>query len=92
MGWYTFSVSPLVYGPLVADHLRDVATDPLALAVVTSDTQVYCRVLDNGEQFYFSPTACRVFKPFLDTYGAIPCEPPFTGSALPPGLSRLDLQ
>ena len=91
MTWYTFEVTPIVHGPIVAENLRMVARDPLTRAALPDDAEVLRRRLDNSERFFFSPSAAGVFEPFIKTYGGIPCEPPFEGETLPGSLLRLEL-
>ena len=92
MTWYTFTVTPIVHGDLVAGHLLHMANDPLTLRRVRSGAAVFRRKHDNSEQFFVTPTAVELFDPFIRTYGGMPCEPPQTQDLLSLDLSRLRVE
>jgi hypothetical protein len=91
MRWYTFTVSPNVHGPIVAENIRALAKDPLTRAILPPDAQVFRRRLENGERYFFSPSAVVVFEPFIKTYGGTECAPPLQNDVIPDDLLLLDL-
>jgi hypothetical protein len=91
MRWHTFTVTPIVHGPIVAENIRLVANDPLTRDTLPLDAEIFRRRLDNGERFFFSPSAVRVFEPFISMYGGVECEPPFQAGAVIDDHLRLDL-
>jgi hypothetical protein len=92
MSWYTFIVTPIVHGDLVAGHLLRMANDPATLRLVKSGAAVFRRKHDNAEQFFVTPTAVEVFDAFIQTYGGKPCEAPQTRDLESLDLSRLRVE
>jgi hypothetical protein len=92
MTWYTFTVTPVMHGDMVAAHLLEMANDPATLGVVTVGAAVFRRKHDNAEQFFVTPAAVALFEPILQTYGGKPCEPPQTQDLLSLDLSRLRVE
>lgn len=92
MTWYTFTVTPIVHGDLVAGHLLHMANDPLTLKNVKSGAAIFRRKHDNAEQFFVTPSGVEVFEPFIKTYGGQPCEAPQTQDLLSLDLSRLRVE
>ena len=92
MTWYTFTVTPIVHGDLVAGHLLRMANDPSTLRLVKAGAAVFRRKHDNAEQFFVTPSGVDVFDPFIKTYSGTPCEPPQTQDLLSLDLSRLRVE
>ncbi|HZZ90976.1 MAG TPA: hypothetical protein VFE23_00335 [Usitatibacter sp.] len=92
MTWYTFTVTPIVHGDLVAAHLLHMANDPSTLRGLKPGAAVFRRKHDNSEQFFVTPAAAALFDPFVRTYGGTPCEPPQTQDLLSLDLSRLRVE
>jgi hypothetical protein len=92
MTWYTFTVTPIVHGDLVAAHLLHMANDAAMPGRVRSGAAVFRRKHDNAEQFFVTPAAIDLFAPFIETYGGKPCEPPQTQDLLSLDLSRLRVE
>ena len=92
MSWYTFTVTPIVHGDLVAGHLLRMANDPSILRAVKSGAAIFRRKHDNAEQFFVTPSAVDVFDAFIQTYGGKPCDAPQTQDLLSLDLSRLRVE
>lgn len=92
MSWYTFTVTPIIHGDIVAGHLLRMANDPSTLKLVKSGAAIFRRKHDNAEQFFVTPSAVGVFDPFIQTYGGKPCDPPQTQDLLSLDLSRLRVE
>lgn len=92
MTWFTFTVTPILYGDIVASHLLQLANDPATLGAVKAGAAVFRRKHDNAEQFFITPAAVELFDPFIRTYGASACEPPETQDLLSLDLSRLRVE
>lgn len=89
MSWYTFTVTPVVHGDIVAGHLLRMANDPATLGAVKSGAAVFRRKHGNAEQFFVTPSAVDVFDAFIQTYGGKRCEAPQTRDLEALDLSRL---
>jgi len=92
MTWYTFTVTPIVHGDIVAGHLLRMANDPSTLGLVKSGAAVFRRKHDNAEQFFVTPAGVPVFDAFIQTYGGKPCEAPQTQDLESLDLSRLRVE
>ena len=92
MSWYTFTVTPIVHGDLVAGHLLRLANDPSTLGMVRSGAAVFRRKHDNAEQFFVTPSGVPVFDAFIKTYSGKPCEAPQTQDLESLDLSRLRVE
>jgi len=92
MTWYTFIVTPIVHGDIVAGHLLELANDPETAALAKPGAAIFRRKLDNAEQFFVTPSAVEVFDPFIRLFGGKPCDVPETRDLLSLDLSRLHVE
>jgi hypothetical protein len=92
MTWFTFTVTPIIHGDIVANHLLELANDPATLRALKPGAAIFRRKHDNAEQFFVTPAAVEIFDPFIRTYGGQPCEAPQTQDLLSLDLSRLRVE
>jgi hypothetical protein len=76
--WYRFTVTPSsecarLRSAMIAYSARDEVR-----FLMKRDVAVFCRSLLTQEhfQFYFTPSAAKVFRTLIEEHGGVPCGPP----------------